>query len=327
MTTRRLLLVAGAAAAIGLDAPATAQPREFPDRAVRIVVPNPPGGLSDTYSRLLAAQMSARWSQPVVVENRPGGGGVIAAEHVARAAPDGHTLVMGTIATHALTPVLFRNPPYDPAKDFVAVALVAEAEGVFAVHPAVPARNMAELIAHMRATSPTPALATAGVGTAGHLGAELFKSLTGLDRAVVTHYRGAAPMLNDMLAGHIRIGIVTMQTAVPHVQNGGLRGLAVVGDQRSTALPDLPTVAQAGLPGFAVNNWIGLFAPAGTPPAVVARINAEVVRTMQLPEVQQRLPRDGSRFWRTTPAEFAAFVAAQTAKWGPIARAAGARID
>jgi tripartite-type tricarboxylate transporter receptor subunit TctC len=322
------LVTAVLAACVALAASeAAAQGSAYPTRAVRIVVPNPPGGLSDTYSRLLAAGMAEAWSQPVVVENRPGGGGVIAAEHVVRQQADGYTLVMGTIATHALTPVLFRNPPYDPARDFAAVALVAEAEGVFAVHPGVPARSMAELIAHMRATTPTPALATAGVGTAGHLGAELFRALTGLSGAAVTHYRGAAPMLNDMLAGHIGIGIVTMQTAVPHVQSGGLRGLAVVGTVRSTALPDLPTVADSGLPGFAVNNWIGLFARAGTPPEAIRRANAEVVRIMRTPEVQARLPRDGSRFWATTPDDFAAFVAAETAKWAPVARAAGVRLD
>lgn len=306
---------------------ALAQGGEFPSRVVRIVVPNPPGGLSDTYARLIATRLAERWSQPVIVENRPGGGGLIAGEYVARAAPDGYTLVMGTIATHALTPILFSNPPYDPATDYVAIALVAEAETVVAVHPSLPVASMAELVAFMRAAPQPPAIGTVGAGTGSHLAAELFKHMTGLSQIAITHYRGAAPMMNDLLAGHIKLSFVTMQTAAPQVRAGALRGLAVAGDVRSTALPNLPTVSEAALPGFVVNNWIGIFAPARTPREIMRQINVEVVRVMQRPEMQQRLPNDGTRFWPTTPEGFAGFVAAETAKWGPIARAAGARID
>lgn len=326
MNRRHLFLAAGCGLAASA-APASAQSGEYPTRVVRIVVPNPPGGLSDTYARLIAARLTELWAQPVIVENRPGAGGLIAGEYGARAAPDGYTLVMGTIATHALTPILFHNPPYNPATDYVAIALVAEAETVVAVHPSLPVHNMVELIAYMRASRQPPAIGTVGAGTASHLAAELFKSMTGLDQAPVSHYRGAAPMMNDMLAGHIQLSFVTMQTAAPHVRSGTLRGLAVAGDVRSTALPDLPTVAEAALPGFVVNNWIGIFAPARTPPEIVRRINADVTGIMQRPEIQQRLPTDGTRFWAAAPDDFARFVAAEAAKWGPIAQAAGARLD
>jgi tripartite-type tricarboxylate transporter receptor subunit TctC len=299
----------------------------FPSRAVRIIVPYTPGGVSDITARLLAEPLAAAWGQPIPVENRAGADGVIGTEVVARAPADGYTIVLGSITTHALTPFLFRNPSYNPATDFVPIILVVEAEGIAAVHPSLPVRSVAELIAWCRATNPPPVIATGGVGSASHLAAEMFRSKAGLQRLEVNHYRSMAPMVTDMVAGHAKLGFPTLQTAVPHVHSGALRALAVIGTARSTALPDLPTVAESGLPGFAVANWFGLFAPAGTPPAIVRQINAEVQRIMLLPEVQQRLPRDGVRFFRNTPEEFAAFVASEARTWEPIARAAGMQVN
>jgi tripartite-type tricarboxylate transporter receptor subunit TctC len=325
LATAAFALLAGVAGSWGAAPPASAA--DFPLRVVRIVAPAPPGGMSDVYSRLLAARLAERWSQPVIVENRPGTGGYIGAEHVARSAADGHTLLMGTITTNVLTPFLFRAPSYVPANDFVPVALVAEAEGVAVVHPSLPVRTLPELIAYARETRPPPAIASGGIGTAGHLAAEMFRTMTGLSDMEITHYRGMAPMVTDLVAGHIRIGFPTMQTAVGHVRSGSLRGIAVTGAARSVALPDLPTMSEAGLPGFAVTNWIGLFAPAMTPPAVVAQINAEVMRFMETAEMQQRLPRDGGRFRRNTPEQFADFVINEARIWGPVVSAAGVRID
>jgi tripartite-type tricarboxylate transporter receptor subunit TctC len=299
----------------------------YPDRVVRLVAPFAPGGVVDAYARVIAQHLSARWPHPVIVDNRPGTAGYIGSEQVARAPADGYTIVLGSITTHALTTFLFRNPSYNPATDFVPIILVVEAEGIAAVHPSLPVRSVAELVAWCRETNPPPVVATGGVGSASHLAAEMFRSKAGLQRLEVNHYRSMAPMVTDMVAGHAKLGFPTLQTAVPHVRSGALRALAVIGTARSTALPDLPTVAEAGLPGFAVANWFGLFAPAGTPPAIVRQINAEVQRIMLLPEVQDRLPRDGVRFFRNTPEEFAAFVAAETRTWEPIARAAGMQVN
>lgn len=296
----------------------------YPSRTIRIVSPAPPGGMSDIYSRLLAAHLSAVWSQPVIVENKAGTGGYLGAEYVARSAADGYTLLMGTITTNSLTPFLIEKPTYDVATDFVPIALVAEAEAVAAVHPSVPVKSIKELIAYARANSSSFSIAAGGRGTAGHLAAELFKTMSGLSQLEIVQYRGMAPMVTDLIAGHIRFGFPTMQTAVEYVRSGDLRGLAVAGEQRSVALPELPTVSEAGLPGFAVSNWIGLFVPAATPPDIVKRINAEVMVLMSKPEMQARLRNDGGVFRPYSPEEFKQFVAAETKKWGPVVASSGA---
>lgn len=326
MHRRQLFAATLAAAAAAPPRPTQAQ-TNFPTRPVRIIAPFAPGGIVDVYARLIAAQLSERWGQPVIVDNRVGAAGYIGTEQAARMPPDGYAIVFGSITTHALTPFLFRNPAYDPTTDFAPIALVMEAEGVAAVHPSVPVRSIPELIAYARAANPPLVIATGGVGTASHLAAEMFKRMTGLEQIEVNHYRSMAPMVNDLVAGHALVAFPTMQTAVPHVRSGGLRGLAVIGNARSTALPDLPTVAESGLPGFAVNNWFGFFAPARTPSGIVQQINAEILRIMARPDMQDRLPRDGARFWPMTPEEFASFVADQARIWGPIAQAANITLN
>ena len=295
----------------------------YPARPIRIVSPAPPGGMSDIYSRLIAARFARLWSQPAVVENKSGTGGYLGADFVARSSPDGYTLLMGTITTNALTSFLFETPSYNTATDFVPVALVAEAEGVAVVHPSLPIKTIPELISFARANSASFSVAAGGRGTAGHLAAELFKTMSGLEQLEIVQYRGMAPMVTDLVAGHVSFGFPTMQTVVEYVRSGRLRGLAVMGDTHSVALPDLPTVSEAGLKGFAVSNWIGLFAPAGTPPEIVNRLNAEVTALMETPEMQARLLVDGGRFRRNSPEEFKAFVLSETAKWGPIVKASG----
>ena len=297
----------------------------YPVKPVRIVVPFPAGGIADIYARLIGARAGAGWGQPVVIENRSGAGGNIAAELVAKSAPDGYTLVMGSLGTHAVNVSLFSRLPYDPVNDFAAIALVLEAEGLLVVHPSVPARTVAELIAYARANPGAITFASAGMGTASHLAGELFKSMAGVEMVHVP-YKGNVPAIADLLAGQTSLLFATMPTVLPHAKAGKLRALATIGAARSAAAPELPTIAES-LPGFEVNNWIGLFAPAGTPPEIVRRWNAEVLRAMQSPEIQARLPAEGARFTATTPEQFGAFVKSEIAKWAPVVKASGARAD
>ena len=300
-----------------------AQP--YPSKPVRIVVNFPAGGVADLYGRIIAAKVQEAWGQPVVVENRTGAGGNIGADAVAKSAPDGYTLNMSAIGPHAINVSLFSKMPYDPVKDFAAVALVLEAEGLLVLHPSIPASSVAELIAYARANPGKLTFASAGMGTASHLAGELFKSMAKVDMTHVP-YKGNVPAITDLLAGQTSLLFATMPTVLPHAKAGKLRALATIGSVRSMAAPELPTIGES-LPGFEVNNWIGLFAPAGTPPEIVRRWNGEVMRIMQAPDIQARLPAEGARFSPNTPEQFAAFVKSEIAKWAPVVKASGARVD
>jgi tripartite-type tricarboxylate transporter receptor subunit TctC len=303
--------------------PALAQP--YPGKPIRIVVPFAAGGIADIYARIIGQRVGDGWGQPVVIENRTGAGGNIGADAVAKAPPDGYTLVMSALGPHAVNVSLFSKMPYDPVRDFAAVALVLEAEGLLVVHPSVPAKNVSELIALARSKPGALSFASAGMGTASHLAGELFKTMA---RVEMTHvpYKGNVPAITDLMAGQTSLLFATMPTVLPHAKTGRLRALATIGNTRAAATPELPTVAEA-LPGFEVNNWIGLFAPAGTSPDIVRRWNGEVMRIMQSPEIQARLPVEGARFAPNTPEQFAAFVKAEIAKWAPVVKASGARVD
>jgi tripartite-type tricarboxylate transporter receptor subunit TctC len=316
--------VVGIAVLLAGTLPAVAQP--YPSKPIRVIVPFPAGGIADIYARLIGVHLTQIWGQPVVVENRTGAGGNIGADAVAKSAPDGYTLGMGSIGTHAVNVSLFAKLPYDPIRDFAPIALVLEAEGLLVVHPSVPANGVPELIALARAKPGALSFASAGMGTASHLAGELFKSMAKVDMVHVP-YKGNVPAITDLLAGQTSLIFATMPTVLPHAKAGKLRALATIGPVRSTAVPDLPTVAEAALPGFEVTNWIGLFAPAGTPPEVVQRVNVEVLRVMQSREVEARLPNEGARFIATTPAGFGEFVKAEIAKWAPVVKASGARVD
>ena len=302
---------------------ATAQP--YPSKPVRIIVNFPAGGVADIYARIIGAKLQDAWGQPVVVENRTGGGGNIGADAVAKSAPDGYTLNMSAIGPHAVNVTLFSKMPYDPVKDFAAVALVLEAEGLLVVHPTVPASNIAELIAYARANPGKLTFASAGPGTASHLAGELFKTMAKVDMLHIP-YKGNVPAITDLLAGQTSLLFATMPTVLPHAKAGKLRAIATLGSERSAATPELPTIGET-LKGFEVNNWIGLFAPAGTPPEIVRRWNAEVMRIMRSPDIQARLPVDGARFTPNTPEQFSAFVKSEIAKWAPVVRASGARVE
>ena len=310
-------------AALFFSAAALAQP--YPSKPVRIIVNFPAGGVADVYARIIGAKVQEAWGQPVVIENRTGAGGNIGAEAVAKSPPDGYTLNMSAIGPHAVNVSLFSKLPYDPVKDFAAVALVLEAEGLLVVHPSVPANSVAELITYARANPGKLTFASAGTGTASHLAGELFKTMAKVDMTHVP-YKGNVPAITDLLAGQTSLLFATMPTVLPHAKTGKLRALATIGAERSRAAAELPTVAET-LPGFEVNNWIGLFAPAGTPAPIVQRWNDEVLRIMQLAEIQARLPVEGARFAPNSPEQFAQFVKSEIAKWASVVRASGARVD
>jgi len=312
--------------AAGLTLSTTAFAQEYPGKSIRIVVPFPPGGFSDVFARIIGAKMHESWGQQVVVDNRPGAGGNIGADIVAKSSPDGYTLVMGTIGTHAINATLFSRLPYDPIRDFAAVAFVVGADGLLVVHPSLPVKSTKELIALARNRPGALTYASAGAGTTSHLAGELFKNMTKTD---ITHvpYKGNVPAITDLLSGQTTMLFATLPTVLPQVQAGRLRPLAVLGRIRSAALPAMPTLAEAGLKGFEVSNWTGVFAPAGTPAAIVTRLNAEIVRVMRLPEVQERLPRQGLTFTPGTPQQFAAFVKSEKDKWGALVKAIGAKVD
>jgi tripartite-type tricarboxylate transporter receptor subunit TctC len=299
--------------------------QNYPSKSIKIIVPFPVGGIADIYSRLIGNRWTEAWGQPVLVENRTGAGGNIAADMVAKSAPDGYTLVMGSLGTHAVNVSLFSRMPFDPVRDFAPIILALEAEGLLALHPSVPAQSVAELIALARSKPGALTYASAGAGTASHLAGELFKAMA---KVAMLHvpYKGNVPAITDLLAGQTSLIFATMPTVLPHAKAGKLRALATIGAARSAAAPDLPTVAET-LPGFEVNNWVGLFAPAGTPPDIVNRLNAETQKFMQSKEITARLTAEGARFIPMTPEQFGAFVKAEIAKWAPVVKSSGAKAD
>jgi len=298
----------------------------YPAKPIRVIVPFPVGGIADIYSRIVAGKLTESWGQPVVVENRTGAGGNIGADLVAKAAPDGYTIGIGSIGTHAVNVTLFSRMPYDAVNDFAPIAHLLEAEGLLVVHPSVPAQSVPELVAYARANPGKLTFASAGMGTASHLAGELFKSMAKVDMNHIP-YKGNVPAITDLLAGQTSLIFATMPTVLPQAKAGRLRPLATIGPVRSAAVPELPTVAEAALPGFEVNNWVGFFAPARTPPDIVQRWNGETLRIMQSPEIQARLPNEGARFIPMTPEQFGAFVKSEIAKWAPVVKASGARVD
>jgi tripartite-type tricarboxylate transporter receptor subunit TctC len=297
--------------------------QSYPAKPIRIICSFPVGGIADIYGRIIAAKLAESWGQPIVVDNRTGAGGVIAAEAGAKAAPDGYTLVIGSVGTHAVNVSLFSKLPYDPVKDFAPIVLLLEAEGLLVVHPSVAAQNVAELISLAKAKPLS--FASAGMGSASHLAGELFKSMAHVDMTHVP-YKGNVPAITDLLAGQTSLLFATMPTVLPHAKAGKLRALATMGNARAAVTPELPTIGES-LKGFEVNNWIGLFAPAGTPPEIVRRWNTAVSNIMLSPEIQARLPGEGAKFSANTPEQFSAFVKSEIAKWAPVVKASGAKVD
>lgn len=300
---------------------AQSQTSSYPDRQIKIISPFATGGIADTFSRVIAQGLSESWGQPVIVENKTGGGGNIGSDFVAKAVPDGYTLVMGNIGSHAVNPYLMKNMPYDPLRDFQPIAYVLDAEGLLVISPEIPSKTVPELIAYIKANPRKISYGSGGVGTTSHLAGELFKSIAKVD---MTHipYKGNAPAITDLIGGQTQIMFATMPTVLPYVKTGKLRALAVIGGSRSPSLPDVPTVSET-LPGFDVSNWIGIFAPNGTPLSIVSKLNAEIIKVMQQPNVQKRLDTEGAKFKVMTPESFGAFQKNEAQKWAKIIRDSG----
>jgi len=313
----------GIVCSLGILIPCAAQ--QYPSKPIKIIVPFPVGGIADIYSRLVGNRWTELWGQPVVIENRTGAGGNIGADMVAKAAPDGYTIGIGSIGTHAVNVALFSKMPYDPVKDFAPIALLVDADGLLVVHPSVAANSVADLIALARAKPGGLTYASAGAGTASHLAGELFKSMAKVDLLHVP-YKGNVPAITDLLAGQTSLIFATMPTVLPHARAGKLRALASMGEARAAATPELPAIRES-LPGFVVNNWVGFVAPAGTPAEIVQRLNTETRNFMTTKEMTARMTAEGARFIPMAPEQFGDFIKAEIAKWAPVVKASGAKAD
>jgi tripartite-type tricarboxylate transporter receptor subunit TctC len=322
---RKTIAMLIGAAMLPMATPASAQAPTYPDKPIRIVVPFAVGGIADTFGREIGKKLTEAWGQPVIIDNRTGAGGNIGADIVAKSPPDGYTLVMGNIGTHAVNLSLFPAMPFDTIKDFTPIVHVLDAEGLLVVNPSIKATTVPELIALARSQPDKLSYGSGGVGTTSHLAGELFKSMTKVD-IVHVPYKGNVPAITDLLGGQTSMAFATMPTVLPQVRAGKLRPLAVLGTARSPALPDVPTVAES-VPGFEVSNWIGLFGPAGTPSAIVARLNAEVQKIMRSPEIQKRLETEGAKFIPMTPEQFATFQKSELTKWAKTIKDANIKVD
>jgi tripartite-type tricarboxylate transporter receptor subunit TctC len=290
--------------------------QDFPDRPVRLVVPFPAGGTTDILARLLGNALSAKWSQPVVVENKPGASGTIFSEQLARSAPDGYTLMV-TATHHVINPALYKNLRYDTRTDFTPIALVAAVPNVLVVNPAFPAKTVAELIAYAKANPGKVNFGSAGTGGANHLSGELFKSMTGVDMVHIP-YKGAAPALNDLLGGQIRVMFDSVPGVLQHIKAGKLRALGVTSLTRSPALPDVPTLDEAGVKGFEATAWFGLYGPGNMPADLTARLSRDVLAALQSPEIKQQFALQGAEPGTMTQPQFAQFVNAEMDKWSKV---------
>ena len=324
MRIDRRALLAGLAA-LPLARPTVAQ-GAWPARPVRVVVPFAPAGATDILGRLTATELGNALGQSFVVENRAGAGGNLGSDLVAKSPPDGYTLLFGAAGNIGINPSLFANMPYDPARDLAPVSLIAEVTNILVVHPSVNARSVQELIALGRTTPGGLVYASSGNGSTIHLSAELFAAMTQL-RMTHVPYRGSGPAMADLLAGRVALMFDNLPSALPHVREGRLRALAVTAARRSPVLPDLPTVAEAGVPGYEATSWFGLFAPAGTPREIIDRMAREMDAFARRPEVAERIRALGAEPITNTPDDFAAMVRAEIDKWGAVVRASGARAD
>ncbi|MBK9117082.1 MAG: tripartite tricarboxylate transporter substrate binding protein [Betaproteobacteria bacterium] len=291
-----------------------------------MVVPFPPGGSLDITGRLIAQKLTEAWGQPVVVENKPGAGGNIGADLVAKSPADGYTILMGALSTHAVNPSLYRSMPYDAAKDFVPITLIAITPNVLVVNANSPVNGVKEFLAYAKANPGKLSFGSGSNGSAGHLAGELFKVETGTD-AVHIPFKGAAPATQALLAGDTQFMFDNLANAMAQVKAGKLKALAVTTASRSPLVPDLPTMAEAGLPGFDISTWYGFFAPAGTPPAIVAKWNADVAKILNAPDVRAKIVADGAEPAPNAPEQFAQFIAREQAKYARIIKASGAKVD
>ena len=298
----------------------------YPTKPIRLIVPFPPGGTTDTVARLMAQKIGEAWGQQVVVDNRPGAGGTIGTELAAKAPGDGYTILMGSITTHAVNPALYKKLGFDPIKDFIPVSLIVSSPQLLAVHPSVPATTTQEFIALAKSKPGQLNYASAGSGTSPHLTFELFKSIAGIDLVHIP-YKGTGPAITELVGGQVQAMITGVVALMPHVKAGKLRALAVTSAKRVDALPAIPTLQEAGLKNFDVSSWFGFFVPAGTSKAVVNKLNSEVLAVLAKPEVRKRLISQGADPAGNSPAEFEKYVKSEMERWGKVVRATGARAN
>ena len=299
--------------------------QDYPARPIRIIVPFTPGAGVDIVGRAVAQSLNEAWKQPVVIDNRPGAGGTIAGELVARGNADGYTLLLGNVSTLAIAPALNPKLPYSPLRDFAPITLITTSENVLVLHPSVPATTLRELITYAKANPRKLNYGSSGNGTTSHLGGARFASMTGTEMTHVP-YKGSGPMLTDLLAGQLQLSFSSVPTALPHIKSGRLRALAVTLLARSSVLPDLPTVQEAaGLKGFELSLWQGIVAPAATPRAIVMKLNQQIVGSLRTPEMNAKLTVQGLEAVGNTPEQFRAYIGEEIAKWTRVVKSSGAQ--
>ena len=320
-----------ACAAVGVSLMAgTAQGASYPEREITMIVPFPPGGSTDIVGRIVAANLSKALGQTVLVENKAGAGGNIGAAEVARAKPDGYTMMMGTVGTQSINEFLYSSLQFDPGKDFIPVALAAAVPNVLVLNPAFAETNkigsVQDLIAFLKKNPGKVNVGSSGNGTSIHLAAELFKSMTGTQMQHVP-FRGSSPAVTALMAGDVQLMFDNLPSSMGGIQSGRLKALAVTSAERSPSVPDLPTIAESGVPGFDATSWFGLVVPAGTPDEIVTRLNKEVVATSKSPETQKQFLAQGAQASDMSPAQFAEFIEKERAKWEKVVEASGAKVD
>ena len=307
-------------------AASTGSGQAYPAKPIRWISPWPAGGANDIFSRAIGQKVSESVGQQVLVDNRPGAAGTIGSDVAAKAPPDGYTLVMGSSPTHAIAPALYPTLPYDPVRDFSAVTLVGSVPNVLVLHPTVPAKTVKELIAVAKARPGKLNFASTGNGTSQHLSAELFKFMAGVDMVHIP-YKGTAPALTELVAGQVDLAFENMPALIPHIQAGPQRALAVTTAKRSAIMPELPTIAEAALPGYDASVWFGVFVPAGTPRPVIDRLHAEILKALQTPDLKSRMVSMGTEVSGLGPDDFGAYVRKEIPKWANLVKAAGVKIN
>lgn len=324
---REISALIGLLLAITAAGTAVAQtPMQYPAKAIRMIVPSAPGSGPDIMARTIAQKLTEAWGQPVVVEARPGAGGIIGSEAVAKAPPDGYTLIMGNAGSHSVNPSLYSKLPYDPLKDFSPVVLVSSAPNILIVHPSLPVKSAKDLIALAKVRPEELTFGSGGNGSTAHLSGEMFRTLAGI-KLVHVPFKGAPAAVLGVITGEISMAILNLPPALPHVKSGKLKALGVSTSKRSAAVPDLPTIAESGLPGYAATAWYGVLAPAGTPREIILKLNAEIVKSLRTEEMKKRIASDGGEVIGSTPEEFTAVMKTDIAKWAKVVQASGARVD